>query len=117
MTTRVTSCSRVTRRSSDNTIWRQVYTIQQMAHAVSCFDSDPQSQPDPINEGGGGHKYTKCHNSTCTFTRLIVRRNIGQMAYRVELEYRLFLSIDSSLYRPKTIFVRGCAKFRPLAFF
>ena len=39
------------------------------------------------------------------------------MAYRVELEYRLFLSIDSSLYRPKTIFFRGCAKFRPLAFF
>ena len=32
MTTRVTSCSRVTRKSSDNTIWRQVYTIQQMSH-------------------------------------------------------------------------------------
>ena len=52
MTTRVTSCSRVTRKSSDNTIWRQVYTIQQMAHAVSCFDSDPQSQPDPLMKGG-----------------------------------------------------------------
>ena len=52
MTTRVTSCSRVTRKSSDNIIWRQVYTIQQMAHAVSCFDSDLQSQTDPINEGG-----------------------------------------------------------------
>ena len=38
------------------------------------------------------------------------------MAYRVELEYRLFLSIDSSLYRHKTIFFRGCAKFRPLVF-
>ena len=45
------------------------------------------------------------------------RWDIGHMAYRVELEYRLFLSIDSSLYRPKTIFFRGCAKFRPLAFF
>ena len=32
MTTRVTSCSRVTRKSSDNTIWRQLYTIQQMSH-------------------------------------------------------------------------------------
>ena len=29
------------------------------------------------------------------------------MAYRVELEYRLFLSIDSSLYRPN-IFQRVC---------
>ena len=27
----------------------------------------------------------------------IVRRNIGHMAYRVEMEYRPFLSIDSSL--------------------
>ena len=40
-----------------------------------------------------------------------------EITHRVELEYRLFLSIDSSLYRPKTIFFRGCAKFRPLAFF
>ena len=32
------------------------------------------------------------------YVGIIVRRNIGQMAYRVELEYRLFLSIDSSLY-------------------
>ena len=39
-----------------------------------------------------------------------------EITHRVELEYRLFLWIDSSLYRPKTIFVRGCAKFRPLAF-
>ena len=40
-----------------------------------------------------------------------------EITHRVELEYRLFLSIDSSLYRPKTIFFRGCAKFRPLPFF
>ena len=31
MATCVTSCSRVTRKSSDDTIWRQVYTIQQMS--------------------------------------------------------------------------------------
>ena len=29
-----------------------------------------------------------------------------EITHRVELEYRLFLSIDSSLYRPKTIFCR-----------
>ena len=46
----------------------------------------------------------------------IVRRNNGHMAYGVELEYILFLSIDLSLCRSKTIFFRGCAKFRPLAF-
>ena len=40
-----------------------------------------------------------------------------EITHRVELEYRLFLSIDSSLYSPKTIFFRGCAKFRPLVFF
>ena len=61
MTTRVTSCSRVTRKSSDNTIWRQVYTIQQMAHAVSCFDSDPQSQPDPLMKGGGPQIHQMSH--------------------------------------------------------
>ena len=43
--------------------------------------------------------------------KLIVRRNIGHMAYRVEMEYKLFLSIDSSLYRPKTIFFRGVQNF------
>ena len=56
-------------------------------------------------------------NMYILLNKQVVRRNIGQMAYRVELEYRLFLSIDSSLYRPKTIFFRGCAKCRPLAFF
>ena len=47
----------------------------------------------------------------------IVRRNIGPMAYRVGLEYRLFLTIDSSLYRPKTIFFRGFANFVHWHFF
>ena len=39
-----------------------------MAHAVSCFDSDLQSQTNPINEGGGGHKYTKCHTMTSSLS-------------------------------------------------
>ena len=50
-------------------------------------------------------------------TSLVVRRNIGQMAYRVELEYILFCRlIRVHIGLLKTIFFRGCAKFRPLTF-
>ena len=39
------------------------------------------------------------------------------MTLRVEMEYRLFLAIDMSLYRYNKIIFGGCAKFHPLAFF
>ena len=39
-----------------------------------------------------------------------------EMTLRVEMEYRLFLTIDTSLYRYKKIIFGGCAKFHPLAF-
>ena len=48
-----------------------------MAHAVSCFDSDPQSQPDPINEGGGDHKYTKCHTYIINVAETKIYRSFG----------------------------------------
>ena len=40
-----------------------------------------------------------------------------EITHRVELEYRLFLSIDSSLYRPKTIFSEGVQNFVHWHFF
>jgi len=39
-----------------------------------------------------------------------------EITLKVEMEYRLFLAIDMSLYRHRKIFFGGCAKFRPLAF-
>jgi len=38
------------------------------------------------------------------------------MTLRVEMEYRLFLAIDMSLYRYEKIIFGGCAKFHPLAY-
>ena len=40
-----------------------------------------------------------------------------EITLRVEMLYRLFLLIDLGLYRPKIIFLRGCAKFHLVAFF
>ena len=39
------------------------------------------------------------------------------MAQQVEVEYRLFLMIDLSLYRSQPTFSGGCVKFYSLAFF
>ena len=39
-----------------------------------------------------------------------------EITLKVEMEYRLFLAIEMSLYRYKEIFSGGCAKFHPLAF-
>jgi len=45
----------------------------------------------------------------------IVRRKYHHFSDKVEMEYRLFLAIDMSLYRHKKIISGGCAKFHPLA--
>jgi len=47
---------------------------------------------------------------------LIVRRKYHHFSDKVEMEYRLLLTIDMSLYRHKKIIFGGCAKFHPLAF-
>jgi len=46
----------------------------------------------------------------------LVRRKYHHFSDKVEMEYRLFLAIDMSLYRHKKIISGGCAKFHPLAF-
>jgi len=46
----------------------------------------------------------------------IVRRKYHHFSDKVEMEYRLFLAIDMSLYRHKKIFFGGCAKFHSLLF-
>ena len=48
---------------------------------------------------------------------LLVRRKYHHFSDKVEMEYRLFLAIDMSLYRHKKIISGGCAKFHPLAFY
>ena len=76
------------------------------------------------------HVYARGYGTTTTFTTTtstttaaatttttIVRKNMLHMAQQVEVEYRLFLMIDLSLYRSQPTFSGGCVKFYSLAFF
>ena len=65
-----------------------------------------------INNGHGGYCYVNVRPDS-----LLVRKNMLHMAQQVEVEYRLFLMIDLSIYRSQPTFSGGCVKFYSLAFF